>query len=160
MSSSKLTLGVVSDTHNFLDPKVPAILAGVDHIFHAGDIGQPRVLVQLEEIAPVTAVGGNTDDAGFRYRDTELIELGGRKMLLQHIVNPRSLSDALQERLKRDRPDVVVFGHTHKPFYETIDGVLFLNPGSAGKARFGLERTLAVLTCDAQGFQVRFVTLD
>ncbi len=142
-----MLIGVLSDSHNYLDPKIPALLAGVEHILHAGDIGQPRLLWELEQIAPVTAVMGNTDDPGFRYRENESIELAGRKFLLRHVVNPRDLDENLQARIARARPDVVVFGHTHKPFSEVIDGILFFNPGYVGKPRFGMERTLAILHC-------------
>jgi putative phosphoesterase len=160
VAKPELKIGVLSDTHNFLDPKIPGLLAGVDHILHAGDIGQPKLLMQLEEIAPVTAVCGNTDDPGFRYRITETVELGGRKFLVQHVVNPRSPSDDLVRLMYRSRPDVVVFGHTHKPFYERIGETLFLNPGYASHSRFGMERTMAILTCGEDGFKVRSIPLD
>ncbi len=142
-----LKIGVVSDTHNFFDPKLGSLLKGVAHILHAGDIGLPKILFEFEGIAPVTAVSGNTDDPGFHYRETEVVELGGRKFLVHHIVNPRDPSDLLKARLERVRPNVVVFGHTHKPFCETVQGTLYFNPGYAGKARFGMERTAAILHC-------------
>lgn len=152
-------IGVISDTHDFFDPKVLQLFKGVEHILHAGDIGRPRILLQLEEMAPVTAVAGNTDDPGFHYRETELVLLAGCRFLIHHIVQPHALSDALQQRLAREKPDVVVFGHTHKPFHQTIDGVLFFNPGYAGKSRFGMERTLAILECDEKGIRFDFVPL-
>src|SRR4051812_23701518 len=108
-------LGIISDTHDFLDPKVLEIFAGVDHILHGGDIGLPWLILQLEDIAPTTAVLGNTDDPGLRYKQTEVLELASRKFLVHHIVNPRALDDALARRIARERPNVVVFGHTHKP---------------------------------------------
>lgn len=146
-----MKIGVISDTHNFLDPQVPGFFAGVDHILHAGDVGLPAILHRLEQIAPVTCVAGNTDDAGFHYRTTEAVELAGRCFLLTHIVDPHAPAQSLAERIARDRPDVVVFGHTHKPFHEVIRGRLFFNPGYAGKSRFGLERTVAILECPAHG---------
>jgi len=153
-------IGVLSDTHNYLDPKVGKLLQGVDHILHAGDIGQPRVILELEQIAPVTAVAGNTDDPVFRFRLTETVELAGRKFLVQHIVNPYVPSDTLQARLDRDRATVVVFGHTHKPFCEPLRGVLFFNPGYAGKHRFGLPRSVALLHCDGDDLRSEFLSLD
>src|SRR5689334_19489061 len=102
-------LGVISDTHNFLDPKVLTLFEGVEHILHAGDIGMPWLILHLENIAPVTAVMGNTDEPGLRYRQTEAVELVGRKFLLHHIVNPRSLDDDLRRRITREQPHVVVF---------------------------------------------------
>jgi hypothetical protein len=152
-------IGVISDTHNYFDPGIPHLFAGVDHILHAGDIGLPAILLRLEQIAPVTAVVGNTDDPGFHYRQTEVVEVAGRKFLVQHIVNPHSPADAIKARLARERPDVVVFGHTHRPFCQTIDGALFFNPGYAGKLRFGLERSVAILHCGEKEMRAEYLPL-
>lgn len=152
-------IGVISDTHNFFDSKIPGLFHGVEHILHAGDIGLPRILLQLEEIAPVTAVCGNTDDPGFAYHQTEVIALAGRKFLIHHIVHPHALSDPPKASIAREQPHVVVFGHTHKPFHQTIGGILFFNPGYAGKSRFGMERTLAILHCDQHGIRPEFLKL-
>ena len=154
-----MRIGVISDTHNYLDPKVHKLFEGVEHILHAGDIGLPSILLELQEIAPVTAVSVNTDDPGFHYRLTEIVALAGRKFLLHHIVNPRLPDDSLQELIARERPDVLVFGHTHKPFSETIGGTLFLNPGYAGKSRFGMERTLAILDCTGKNIRPEYFKL-
>jgi putative phosphoesterase len=140
-----MKIGVISDTHNFFDPVIPKHFQGVDHILHGGDIGNPSILDQLRAIAPVTAVRGNTDESGFAYRLTEVVTLGARKFLLHHIVNPHALEDSLASRIEQEQPHVVVFGHTHKPFSEKIGSVLFFNPGYAGKSRFGMDRTLAIL---------------
>jgi putative phosphoesterase len=124
MSSNDLrsaNIGVISDTHNLFDPKIPSLFYGVEHILHAGDIGLPKILLDLEQIAPVTAVGGNTDDSGFRYPLTEVVLLAGRKFLIHHIVQPHTLDDSLRQRMAREKVDVVVFGHTHKPFSQRID---------------------------------------
>src|SRR5262245_28532618 len=153
-------IGVISDTHNFLDPKVPELFAGVDHVLHAGDIGQPRLILELEQIAPVTAVLGNTDDSRLHYRLIEITELGGHKFLIHHIVNPHALDEALARRLDREKPSVVVFGHTHKPFSETIGSTLFFNPGYAGKSRFGMPRSIAILHCTAKGIRPEFIPLS
>ena len=152
-------IGVISDTHNYLDPRIPSLFAGVDHILHAGDIGLPAIILQLEQVAPVTAVLGNTDDPGFHYRQTEVVEVAGRKFLVQHIVNARSLADPLKARIASERPDMVVFGHTHKPFSERIGGTRFFNPGYAGKSRFGLERSVAIVHCDNQGIRAEYLPL-
>jgi hypothetical protein len=154
-----LRIGVISDTHNYFDPRIPDLFAGVNHILHAGDIGLPAILLRLEQIAPVTAVLGNTDAPGFHYKQTEVVEVAGRKFLVQHIVNPHSPADAIKARLARERPDVVVFGHTHKPFRQTIDGALFFNPGYAGKSRFGLERSVAILHCGERGVRAEYLPL-
>jgi putative phosphoesterase len=152
-------LGVISDTHNYLDPKVHRHFSGVNHIIHAGDIGGSEILSELASIAPVTAVAGNTDDPAWRYPELQTIVLAGRKILIQHIVNPKMMDEDLMLRIKTERPELVIFGHTHKPFYEKIGPVLFFNPGAAGKARFGLERTLAVLQLDEKEIRYRYITL-
>ncbi len=144
-----MKIGVISDTHNFFDPRIPSCFKGVDHIIHGGDIGLPRILHQLEAIAPVTAVQGNTDDPAFGYRLTEVVSLSGVKFLVHHIVDPHSLDDVLTDRIEREKPSVVVFGHTHKVFSSVIDGIHFFNPGYAGKSRFNMARSLAILHCES-----------
>jgi len=131
----------------------------VDHILHAGDIGLPAIVLELQSIAPVTAVLGNTDDPAIRYRETELVELCGRKFMVHHIVDPRSPGETILRRITRENPDVVVFGHTHKPFHQTIGDVLYFNPGYAGKSRFGMERTVAILHCADEGLHPEFLKL-
>lgn len=155
-----MRIGVISDTHNFLDPRVAKLFAGVAHILHGGDIGATRLIWELEKIAPVTAVLGNTDDPALHFRLTESIEAGRRKFLLHHIVNPHALSDELRERIDRERPDVVVFGHTHKPFCESIDGALFFNPGYAGHSRFGMPRSVAILEIAGKEIRPKYLSLD
>jgi len=154
-----MKIGVISDTHNYLDPKVPKLFAGVDHILHGGDIGLPWIILELEGIAPVTAVLGNTDDGGLHYRETQVVEIAGRKFLIHHIVNPRELADLLTTRIVRERPDVVIFGHTHKPFNEIIARTLYFNPGYAGKSRFGMERSIAILHCDKKNIRAEYLKL-
>ena len=152
-------IGVISDTHNYFDPLIPQLFSGVDHILHGGDIGRPAILLALEQIAPVTAVAGNTDDPGFQYPQTAVVELAGRKFLVQHIVNPHALADPIKTVFARERPDVMVFGHTHKPFSEIIGGTRFFNPGYAGKSRFGLERSVAILHCGEKGIRAEYLPL-
>ena len=153
-----MTLGIISDTHGFLDPRVEKIFADVDHILHAGDIGPDLLIAQLGAIAPVTAVLGNNDSSP-SFRLTETVVLGGRKFLVHHIVTPRELRDELKTRIARERPDAVIFGHSHKQFAETRDGVLFLNPGYAGRPRFGQARGVALLQCEAKEMRVEFIAL-
>ena len=154
-----MRIGVISDTHNYFDPRLPQLFAGVDHILHGGDIGLPAIILALEQIAPVTAVAGNTDDPGFHYRMTEVVELASRRFILQHIVNPQSLAEPIRTRIARARPDVVVFGHTHKPFRQTIDGTLFFNPGYAGKSRFWMKRSVAILHCGEKVLRAEYLPL-
>jgi putative phosphoesterase len=153
-----MRIGVLSDTHGHLDPKISGLFKGVDRIFHAGDIGLPWLILQLEEIAPVTAVSGNTD-VGLEYKETELVQLENRKFLLHHVVDVNAPAEKLKRRIIRENPDVVVFGHTHKRFCETIGQTLYFNPGYAGKQRFNLPRSVAVLTCDEKGITADYFEL-
>ena len=139
-----MKIGIISDTHNYLDPAVLKIFEGVDHILHGGDVGLMSILYALEGIAPVTAVFGNTD-TDLPLKETEVIILGGQKFLLQHIVDPRAPGLALNQRVAKEQPDFVVFGHTHKPSQEKIGETLYFNPGYAGKARFRLPRSVALM---------------
>jgi hypothetical protein len=132
----------------------------VNHILHGGDIGVPGILRELRRIAPVTAVSGNTDEPEFRYEETQVVELAGLKVLVHHIVNPRQLLPPMQELLLHHKPQLVVFGHTHKPFHEWLDSTLFFNPGYAGKSRFGMERTVAILNCDGREVSWKYYPLQ
>ncbi len=154
-----MRIGVISDTHGHLDPRIPGLFAGVDHILHAGDIGFPSLIMELQEIAPVTAVLGNNDDPRTDFLDMEVVELGGRKFLLHHIVDPLEPTDRLQKALLQHAPDIVVFGHTHKPFHEVMDGRLYFNPGYAGKPRLNLERSVAVIRLEPDGVEVDYLEL-
>src|SRR5262245_3065825 len=147
-----MKIGLISDTHNYLDPRVPKIFEGVDHILHAGDIGLPLIIVELEQIAPVTAVIGNTDE-GLPVPETALVTLAERKFLLHHIVTPGEGSSRIATKLKAEAPDVVMFGHTHKPFAQQFSRTLFFNPGYAGKQRFDLPRSVCLL--EVQGTEIR-----
>jgi hypothetical protein len=151
-------VGVISDTHGFLDPKIPRLFAGVGHILHAGDVGDAFIAFELAQIAPVTVVAGNTD-LGLSFEETEVVKLAARKFLIHHIVNPQSPADKLKERITRESPDVVVFGHTHKAFSETLGGILFFNPGYAGKPKIGIERSAAILHCDEREIRHGFIAL-
>ena len=153
-----MKIGVISDTHGHLDPRVPELFAGVKHILHGGDIGDFLIIAGLQKIAPVTAVLGN-NDFGMDFRETELIEFQSRKVLVQHIVAPASLTGELRSRIARDKPDIVVFGHTHQMFCRQIGATLFFNPGYAGRQRFRLERSVAILELDGDSISHRFIAL-
>jgi putative phosphoesterase len=150
-----MKLGIISDTHNFFDPKIPGLFAGVEHILHAGDVGTTWIVFQLEQIAPVTAVLGNTD-MELHLKETEIVELAACTFLLHHIVNPHAPHDRVKTCIARRRPDVIVFGHTHKPFCEKIGDILFFNPGYAGKPRFNLKRSIAILHCGEKELRQEF----
>ena len=152
-----MKIGLISDTHGFLDPRLTRIFRGVDHILHAGDIGPDRLLVQLESIAPVTAVLGNNDSSNW-INLTETPTLGSHKFLIHHIVSPRALTSELDATIKRASPHVVVFGHTHRRFNDTINGVLFINPGYSGQSKQGTERSVAILHLETKP-RVEFISL-
>jgi hypothetical protein len=135
-------VGVISDTHGLLRPEALAALAGVDHILHAGDVGDAQTLDALRKIAPVTAIRGNIDGSGpcAALPATDLVELGGTAFYLLHDLKKLDL-DPVAAGIS-----VVVSGHSHKPAIESRRGVLYLNPGSAGPRRFSLPITVAVVT--------------
>jgi uncharacterized protein len=153
-----MKIGVISDTHDYLDPRVETLFAGVDHILHAGDVGMQMIVLELEQIAPVTAVLGNTD-MGNPLKLTEVVTLAGRKFLVHHIVNPHAPDDTVKAALARHRPDAVIFGHTHRPFNEVIGGTLFFNPGYSGRPKYGTERSVAILHCDDAGLRAEYLPL-
>jgi hypothetical protein len=142
-----MKIGVISDTHGYFDPKIPALFDGVEHILHAGDIGSSSVIASLEALAPVTAVIGN-NDFDLSYNETEVILLAGRKFFVHHIVNPASPQEMLRQRIEREQPDAVIFGHSHKPFGQQLGRTFYFNPGYAGKPRFNLGRSVAILHCE------------
>ena len=144
-----LRIGIISDTHGLLRPEAEQGLAGVAHIVHAGDIGRADVLVGLRRIAPVTAIRGNidTDNWAKQYPDTRVVRLGDRSFYVLHDLQQLQIDPAVCGI------DVVVSGHSHRPRIETIDGVLYLNPGSAGPRRFKLPITLATLELTASGLR-------
>jgi len=149
-----MKIGVISDTHNYLDPMVEKLFAGVEHILHAGDVGLPHILQALERIAPVTAVFGNTD-SGLTLKETELVELAGLKFMVHHIVDVHFPSEIVRSQIARHQPDLVVFGHTHKPYDQAVGKLRFFNPGYAGKSRFGMPRSVALLQCDGGAVEAR-----
>ena len=129
-----MIVGVISDTHGLLRPEAGELLRGSEHIIHAGDIGSPEIIPQLEKIAPVTAIRGNVDTEAWarRFAETEVVELGGVHIYVIHDVN------ALDLNPKAAGFAAVISGHSHQPKQETKDGVLYFNPGSAGPRRFKL----------------------
>lgn len=154
-----MKIGLISDTHGYLDPRVHDIFAGVPHILHGGDIGYDEIIFELQSIAPVTAVLGN-NDGGLHYRETEIVTLAEKKLLVHHILVPRAPHSVIREAIDREAPDVVVFGHSHQPHNEVIGRTLYVNPGYAGKPRFRLERSVALLHIEADGMRVEFRPLS
>ena len=153
-----MKLGIISDTHGRVPNAVHDALAGVDHILHAGDVGPVDVLTELEAIAPACAVLGNTDH-GLALPETRVEEFAGHKFLIHHIVDVSMPSQQVRALLAEEQPDVVVFGHTHIPFHKKINGVLYLNPGSACQPRDFSAPGVAIVDCAPTGLDVRFVPL-
>jgi hypothetical protein len=151
-------IGVISDTHGWLDPRVEKLFAGVEHILHAGDIGNPVIELELKFIAPATVVQGNVD-VGLPFKLTEIVTLAEKKFLMHHITNPRALSETLEQQIRQQQPDAVIFGHTHKPFAQMVDGIFYFNPGYAGKPKFGAERSVAILHLDGKEIRHEFIPL-
>lgn len=157
-----MKVGLVSDTHGLVDPRLPALFHGCAMVLHAGDLVRPEVLETLAATAPVTAVRGNNDHgpALERLPETALLEVGALRLLMIHDLGARERpvpqAAALIARL---RPELVIHGHSHRPGAALVGGRLYVNPGSAGPRRFSLPRTLAVLTVRGRRASVAFLDL-
>jgi putative phosphoesterase len=133
-------VGVISDTHGLLRPEALAALQGSDYIIHAGDIEDPQILDRLKEIAPVTAVRGNVDkDWARNIPQTNVLEVEGISIYVLHIL------DRLDLKPEAAGFAAVIYGHSHIPKQEMVNGVLYFNPGSAGPRRFSLPVSLGRL---------------
>ena len=139
-----MKIGLISDTHGQVPNAVHAALAGVDYILHGGDVGPMDVITELEAIAPVRAVLGNTD-YGIQLPETRLEEFRDNKIMIHHIVNVDFPSQQVRTILNSDKPNIVVFGHTHVPFDERRNGIWFINPGSASRPRDNFSASVAIL---------------
>lgn len=139
-----MIVGLISDTHGLLRPEAVELLRGSEHIIHAGDIGAPEIIPELEKIAGVTAIRGNVDTQEWarRFAETEMVELAGLHLYVIHDAN------ALDLNPKAAGFAAVISGHSHKPKQEVKDGVLYFNPGSAGPRRFILPISVGRLTID------------
>ena len=157
-----IRIGVIADTHGLFDPAIRRHFRGVDHILHAGDIGDRSVIEQLEQIAPVTAVSGNVDDDEQSVFPSEAaIELAGFHIAIRHILyKGGKLTKDGRAFLDRERPDICVFGHTHQPKTEWLGKTLLFNPGSAGPKRFKLPRGVGILVLARQGITPKHILLD
>jgi putative phosphoesterase len=153
---SGFSLGVISDTHGYLRPEVFDALQGVDLIIHAGDIGNPLVLEGLRTIAPVKAVRGNVDRGPWvdSIPDTEVIMIGGRVLYVLHDLGMLDV-DPVAAGFSG-----VISGHSHRPAVIRRDGLLFLNPGSAGPRRFSLPVCLLRLHVSEKKLEARLTKLD
>jgi putative phosphoesterase len=139
-------IGVISDTHGLLRPEAVEALEGCSMILHAGDIGDPAVLIELAEIAPVEAIRGNVDLDGWARKQplTRIVKVEQTRLFMVHDVSMLAFDP-------RERGfAVVIFGHSHQPAAEMRNGVLFFNPGSAGPVRFRLPVTVGRLIVDGE----------
>jgi len=142
-----MRVGVIADTHGLLRPEIFDVFKQVDHILHGGDVGGPEILIELEAIAPVTAVYGNVDPPEIRARLLQVaaLELDGFDIVVTHgdqfgHPTPAKLHDAFP------RAEIIVYGHTHRPLLELVDRtVTVMNPGGAGRARFDLKPTVGIM---------------
>ncbi len=151
-----MRIGLISDTHGLLRPEAVAALQGCAQIIHAGDIGKPQVLDGLRVIAPLEAIRGNIDTADWAQVLPERLDLriGGLTLHVLHDLKQLDI-DPLAAGV-----DVVIAGHSHKPKVERRDGVLYVNPGSAGPRRFSLPISLALLELNDGDAQVELISLS
>lgn len=155
-----MLLGIISDTHGLLRPEVFAAFEAVDHILHAGDVGDPDILIDLGAIAEVTAVWGNVDGFDLRDRLPEVarLTLGGVSV---RVVHGHSVGAPTPEAVAALHPDadLVIFGHSHRPVIQRVGTVLTVNPGSAGPSRFRLPVTVALASIIDGQVEARIVHL-
>jgi uncharacterized protein len=148
-------VGLISDTHGLLRPEAVSFLRGCDHIVHGGDIGHAEVLDELSALAPVTAVRGNNDKGAWadRLAETEFVQIGDVCIYALHDIAQLDIDPS------GAGVQVVVSGHSHKPLVERRDGVLYVNPGSAGPRRFKLPISVAELVIADRVVSARLVEL-
>jgi hypothetical protein len=158
-------IGVISDTHGYLDPRVLELFAGVEHIIHAGDIVDPEILAALEAVAPVTAVSGNIDSGELLERLPREVsgEVAGVRFVLGHKrkrLMKRLAAGKLATEAGGQAPDLVVYGHEHVPSAAWIEGTLYLNPGTASSLEEeDDDPTVAIVEREPTGLAVRFIPL-
>jgi len=148
-----VTLGLLADTHGWLDPALLEHFQGAAFVLHAGDVGDPEILTALEAVAPVVAVRGNIDGGALADLPLEaLVEVAGRRVALRHIAGSPARPNAETRALVESaRPDVLVVGHSHIPVAGRVGDLLWINPGAAGRHGFHDLRTAGLLRLDAEG---------
>jgi hypothetical protein len=158
-----MLIGLIADTHGQLHSGVARAFRAVDRILHAGDVGSAGVLAQLRALAPVTAIHGNADPPALQHAwpAHRLVRVAGTRILLVHYAQARTgWTTETTALLAMLRPHVVVFGHSHRQYVATHDGVLFVNPGGGGRRRFRLRRSVALLSLGRGRPRARIVWLD
>ncbi len=156
MANAVRRIGLISDTHGLLRHEAVQALRGSELIIHAGDVGKPEILEELRKIAPVIAVRGNVDTEPWALAlpETAVVEAGAATIYVLHDVNALDLNPAASGFR------IVVSGHSHKPGKTERDGVLYVNPGSAGPRRFQLPVTVARLNLEEKPLNPEFVDLE
>lgn len=151
-----MRIGLIADTHNLLRPEALAALQGVDHLIHAGDIGGPHILEELQRIAPLSVVRGNNDQESWADAIPEHLTLnfGSIRLHVLHDLKQLAIDPA------GAGIDAVIAGHSHKPLHEARNGVLYLNPGSAGPRRFKLPIGVGILHIDGEQLRAELITLQ
>ena len=158
--AATIRVGIISDTHGFLDPRIQDIFSDTDHIVHAGDIGPPAILSRLEKIAPVTAVGGNTDSDP-SYQNTAIVEIAKNKFLVHHIITLGAVHQPINSTIKANNPSIVIFGHTHRQYYGLNGTIPYLNPGYSGRPRQGTHRSVAIISIQDESLrEPQFISLN
>jgi putative phosphoesterase len=154
-SKNRKLIGVISDTHGLIRPEALRALDGADLIIHAGDIGKPEVVAVLRSIAQVIAIRGNNDRGPWarKFPATAVVKTAGVKIFVVHDLKEMKLDP------KAAGCRVVISGHSHSPSMVERDGVLFLNPGSAGPRRFKLPVAVAMLRVEGSSFEAEIVEL-
>lgn len=155
-----MKIGIISDTHGLLRPQVFDAFEGVEHILHAGDVGDPDILVELAALAPLSAVWGNVDGTEIRARVPEVarLELGGVQIA---VVHGMQYGSPTPQKVAAAHPDagLVVFGHSHRPLIQQVGPALAVNPGSAGPRRFKAPVTVAIAQIENGKVQARLIDL-
>jgi putative phosphoesterase len=149
------TIGIISDTHGLVRQEAIESLKGCELVIHAGDVGKPEVIHSLEEIAPVIAVRGNVDkgDWANTLPKTQVVEVSNIFIYVIHHIGELDLNP------KAAGFNIVIYGHSHKPKKEIVDGIIYINPGSAGPRRFNLPISLALMRIGRNAIDVNFVEL-
>ncbi|HUR82248.1 MAG TPA: metallophosphoesterase family protein [Thermoanaerobaculia bacterium] len=154
-----LRIGVISDTHGVVHPRVPELFARMDRILHAGDVGGAHVLRELESLAPLTYVDGNNDDA--TGEDIRRFDIEGLRVLLTHILpRPHKPAPRVLDSLKMKSADIVIFGHSHLPHHEVVGGVTYFNPASSGPRRFNYPVSIGMIEKRGDEWKAMHVALD
>ncbi len=156
MDSKSYLVGVISDTHGLLRPEAERYLKGSDLIIHAGDIGSVEIINRLKKLAPVKAIRGNIDKDKCIEEFPEALDFkfGNKKVFVIHNIKD------MEYNYEEKKFDIIISGHSHKPLIKEENGVLFLNPGSAGKRRFNLPISIAKLIIKENKISAKIIELN